>query len=38
MLIYWEALDETMSGKIMAIRVMKKINSRLKFLYQKIGF
>ena len=28
-------LDETMSGERMALRVVKKINSRLKFLYQK---
>ena len=31
-------LDETMSGETMALRVIKKINSRLKFLYQKILF
>ena len=28
-------LDESMSGETMALRVIKKINSRLKFLYQK---
>ena len=28
-------LDETMSGETMALRVIEKINSRLKFLYRK---
>ena len=28
-------LDESMSGETMALRVIEKINSRLKFLYQK---
>ena len=31
-------LDETMSGETMAFRVIEKINSRLKFLYQKNQF
>ena len=28
-------LDESMSGETMALRVIQKINSRLKFLYRK---
>ena len=32
------ALDETMSGERMTLRVIEKINSRLKFLYQKYQF
>ena len=31
-------LDESMSGETMALRVTEKINSRLKFLYQKNWF
>ena len=31
-------LDESMSGETMALRVIEKINSRLKFLYQKNRF
>ena len=31
-------LDETMSSEIMALRVIKKINSRLEFLYRKNRF
>ena len=31
-------LDETMLGETMALRVIEKINSRLMFRYQKIGF
>ena len=31
-------LDETMSGETMALRVIEKINSRLKFLYRKNRF
>ena len=31
-------LDETMSSKTMILRVIKKINSRLKFVIEKIGF
>ena len=31
-------LDETVSGKIIALRVTEKINPKLKFLYEKIGF
>ena len=32
------ALDETMSGETMALRVIEKINSRPKFLYRKNRF
>ena len=28
-------MDETMSGKPMALKVVKKINEKLKFLYRK---
>ena len=31
-------LDESMSGETMALRVIEKINSRLKFLYRKNRF
>ena len=31
-------LDETMSGETMALRVIEKINSRLKFFYRKNRF
>ena len=31
-------LDETKSGETMAVRVIEKINSRLKFIYQKNSF
>ena len=31
-------LDETLQGETMAFRVIGKINSRLKFLYQKDRF
>ena len=31
-------LDESMSGKTMALRVIEKSNSRLKFLYRKNRF
>ena len=31
-------LDETVSGKTIALRVTEKINPKLKFLYEKIGF
>ena len=31
-------LDESMSGERMALRVIEKINSRLKLLYQKNRF
>ena len=31
-------VDETMSGETMALRVIKKINLRLKFLYRKNWF
>ena len=31
-------LDETMSGEVMALKVVNKINSKLKFLYRKISF
>ena len=31
-------LDETMSGETMALRVVEKINSKLKFLYQENRF
>ena len=29
------SLDETLSGKAMALKVVNKINSRLRFLYRK---
>ena len=35
---YLGVLDESMSGETMALRVIEKINSRLKFLYQKNRF
>ena len=31
-------LDETMSGESMALKVINKINSRLKFLHRKTNF
>ena len=31
-------LDETMSGETMALRVVEKINSKLKFLYRENRF
>ena len=31
-------LDESMSNETMGLRVIEKINSRLKFLYRKNGF
>ena len=31
-------LDETMSGEAMTLKVVNKINSKLKFLYRKISF
>ena len=31
-------LDETMLSKTMVLRVIEKINSRLKFVIEKIGF
>ena len=31
-------LDETMSGEPMALKVINKINSKLKFLYRKNRF
>ena len=35
---YLGVLDESMSGETMALRVIEKINSRLKFLYRKNRF
>ena len=35
--ISW-VLDETMSGEPMALKVINKINGKLKFLYRKNGF
>ena len=34
----WCVLDETMTGETMALTVIEKINSRLKFLYRKNRF
>ena len=31
-------LDETMSGELMALKIINKINSKLKFLYRKNRF
>ena len=31
-------LDEAISGETMALRLIEKINSRMKFLYQKSRF
>lgn len=31
-------LDETMSGETMALRVVEKINSKLKFIYRENRF
>ena len=34
----WGVLDKIMSDETMALRVIEKINSRLKFLYRKNRF
>ena len=31
-------MDETMSGEPMALKIINKINGKLKFLYRKISF
>ena len=36
--IPWLLLDETLSGELMALKVINKINSRLRILYRKNRF